>query len=140
MRPTWDQHFMSIAHTVAQRSTCPRASVGCVLTFDNRILTTGHNGSPSKFPHCIDVGCLMADGHCVRCIHAEQNAIIQGARDGIHIANATCYTTHFPCFICAKMLINAGVLRVVYSVEYGDTTLSRMFFEYADIETERIEL
>ena len=79
-RPSWDQYFMRIAFEVAKRSTCPRAAVGAVIVRDKRILTTGYNGSPSGLPHCTEVGCLMVNDHCVRTLHAEQNAIIQAAK------------------------------------------------------------
>ncbi|HEY8347497.1 MAG TPA: cytidine/deoxycytidylate deaminase family protein [Symbiobacteriaceae bacterium] len=120
-RPTWDEYFMELAQVVARRSTCNRRSVGAVLVRDKRILTTGYNGSPSGLPHCTDVGCLMVDGHCVRAIHAEQNAIIQAALHGINLQGATCYVTSAPCVHCSKMLIAAGIRRIVYMDEYTET-------------------
>lgn len=137
-RPSWDRYFMDIAHSVAQRSTCPRANVGCVLVLDNRILTTGFNGSGNGLDHCTDVGCMMVDDHCVRTVHAEQNAIIQAARAGVNIIGANVYCTHYPCLICAKMLINADVWKVFYASEYPDE-ISKSFFEQADIQVTRIE-
>lgn len=119
-RPSWDEYFMELAQVVAKRSTCNRRSVGAVLVRDKRILTTGYNGSPPGLPHCTDVGCLMVDNHCVRAIHAEQNAIIQGAVHGIDLRGATCYVTASPCVHCAKMLIAAGVRRVVYLDPYTE--------------------
>jgi dCMP deaminase len=131
-RPSWDEYFMQIAFTVAQRSTCDRAHVGCVLVRDRRILTTGYNGAPAGLPHCDEIGHLLIDGHCVRTLHAEQNAIIQGALHGVSIVGATSYVTHQPCLTCAKMLINAGVRRVVYAGNYPDDN-SRHFLEVAGV-------
>jgi dCMP deaminase len=120
MRPGWDEYFMQIARTVATRATCPRASVGAVLVRDHRILTTGYNGAPRRVAHCSDVGCHMVNGHCVRSTHAEANAIVQGALHGISLEGATAYTTHQPCISCSKLLISAGVLRIVYDQPYPD--------------------
>jgi dCMP deaminase len=131
-RPSWDQYFMQIAFTVAQRSTCDRAHVGAILVRDRRILTTGYNGSPAGLPHCGDVGHLMIDGHCVRTLHAEQNAIIQAALHGVSIQGATAYVTHQPCLTCAKMIINAGIRRVVYAGSYPDEA-SRNFMHEAGV-------
>jgi len=138
-RPSWDAYWIGLAQAVATRSTCNRAAVGCVLTIGNRQLTSGYNGSVKNLPHCIDVGCLMRDGHCVRCLHAEQNAIIQAALHGVSTQGCVAYVTHYPCILCAKMLINAGVQRVVYTVEYAPLD-GAMFFEAAGIVVERIEL
>ncbi len=124
-RPSWDEYFVELTQVVAKRSTCKRRSVGAVLVRDKRILTTGYNGSPPGLPHCIDSECLMLDGHCVRAIHAEQNAIIQGALHGIDLSGATCYVTSAPCVHCSKMLIAAGIKRIVfldvYTEEIGQT-------------------
>ncbi len=131
-RPSWDEYFMAIAFAVAGRSTCDRAHVGAVLVRDRRILTTGYNGAPAGLPHCDDVGHLMVDGHCVRTLHAEQNAIIQGALHGVSIQGATAYVTHQPCLTCAKMLINSGVTRIVYAGNYPDEH-SRSFLNIANV-------
>jgi dCMP deaminase len=119
-RPSWDEYFMELAQVVAKRSTCNRRSVGAVLVRDKRILTTGYNGSPPGLPHCTDEGCLMVEGHCVRAIHAEQNAIVQAALHGIDLSGATCYVTSSPCVHCAKMLIAAGIKRIVYLDNYTE--------------------
>lgn len=120
--PEWDDYFIEIAKVVASRSTCNRAKVGAVIVRDRRILTTGYAGSPRGLPHCLDVGCLIRKSeddkgnlieHCVRTVHAEANALIQAALHGISTKGATIYTTHQPCFECAKLLINAGIVRVV---------------------------
>ncbi len=111
---------MEIARTVATRATCPRAMVGAVLTRSRRILTTGYNGAPRGVQHCTDVGCIMADGHCLRATHAEANAIVQGALHGVGLEGATAYCTHQPCAGCSKLLISAGVVRIVYADAYPD--------------------
>src|SRR4030067_1987222 len=118
MRAEWDIYFMKIADVVALRSPCDRAFVGMVMVLDKRILTTGFNGSPAGLPHCEEVGHLMIEGHCVRTIHAEANAIIQAALHGVSTKGATCYVTHLPCINCTKALINAGIVRIVYSTAY----------------------
>ncbi len=136
-RPSWDEYFMDIAFTVAQRSTCDRAHVGAVLVRDRRILCTGYNGAPAGLPHCDDVGHLMVDGHCVRTLHAEQNALIQAALHGVSTEGATAYVTHQPCLTCAKMIINAGVRRVVYAGNYPDA-YSREFLAQAGVTLEHL--
>jgi len=135
-RPSWDEYFMRIASEVAQRSTCDRAQVGAVVVKDKRILTTGYNGSPRGLPHCSEAGHLMVDGHCVRTIHAEQNALLQGALHGVALAGGTVYVTHQPCLNCAKMIINAGIVRVVFTRAYLDP-LSEDFLKQAGVELVR---
>lgn len=119
-RASWDEYFMSIAMVVASRSTCPRKYVGAVLVRDRIILSTGYNGSIRGMPHCSDVGHMMQDGHCVATIHAEANAIIQAARTGANIDQATCYVTASPCWNCFKQLANAGIRRICYGEFYRD--------------------
>jgi len=125
---------MKIAYAVSERSTCDRAFVGCVLVREKRILTTGFNGSPAGQDHCEDVGHLMVEGHCIRTIHAETNAIIQAALHGISTRNAICYVTHFPCINCTKVLINAGIERIVYSVAYRQDENAVNFLKNAGVE------
>jgi len=136
LRPSWDAYFMGITFEVARRSTCNRAQVGAIIVCNKRILTTGYNGSPAGLPHCTEVGCLMVNGHCARTLHAEQNAIIQAALHGVSTDGATIYVTHQPCLICAKMIINAGIARVVYGGDYPDD-LARQFLEEAGVELVR---
>jgi dCMP deaminase len=128
---------MKIANDVAARSTCDRADVGTVLVREKRILTTGFNGSPAHLPHCDEAGHLMVDGHCVRTIHAEANAIIQAALHGVSTKGATCYVTHFPCISCVKMLINAGVVRIVYENDYRVDENAMAFLRLAEVEVEQ---
>jgi len=127
-RPSWDEYFMGIARLVAGRSTCLRRKVGAILVLDRRILATGYNGAPAGLPHCDETGCIRerlnvppGERHeLCRGIHAEQNAIIQSANYGTGIDGATIYTTHHPCSVCTKMIINAGISRVVTADSYPD--------------------
>ena len=134
MRPDWDSYFLKIAAAVSERSTCDRAFVGCVLVLEKRILTTGFNGSPAGQPHCDEIGHLMIEGHCIRTIHAETNAIIQAALHGVSSKGATCYVTHFPCINCTKVLINAGIVRLVYGNGYRVDDHALEFLAAAGIE------
>jgi dCMP deaminase len=119
-RVPWDQYFMNIAQVVASRSTCPRKFVGAVIVKDRTILSTGYNGSIRGMPHCMDEGHMMENDHCVATIHAEANAIIQAARNGVNIDGASCYVTASPCWNCFKQLANAGIVRIVYGEFYRD--------------------
>ncbi|MGH7706331.1 MAG: deoxycytidylate deaminase [Vulcanimicrobiaceae bacterium] len=120
---------MDVARTVATRATCPRAAVGAVVVRDHRILTTGYNGAPRHVAHCTEVGCLMVDGHCVRTTHAEANAIVQGALHGVALAGSTTYSTHQPCLGCSKLLISAGIVRIVYGEPYPDALAAALLAE-----------
>lgn len=124
-RVPWDQYFMSIAHVVASRSTCDRKHVGAVIVRDRTILSTGYNGSVRSLAHCDDVGHMMEDGHCVRTIHAEANAIIQAARNGVRIDKSSIYITASPCWNCFKMIANAGIVEVLYGEFYRDERIFR---------------
>lgn len=142
-RPSWDSYFMQIAQLVATRATCPRRSVGAVIVKDRHILSTGYNGAPSGLPHCPEqgpthewpTGCLRA-GHCIRALHAEQNAIIQAAKLGVPLAGATIYVTCQPCNMCAKMIVNAGIEQVIYEGDYPDE-FSKEIFREAGLEVLR---
>jgi dCMP deaminase len=116
-----------------------RAQVGAIIVKDKRILTTGYNGAPKGLPHCLDEGCEMVDGHCVRSLHAEQNAIIQAAQHGITLSGGTIYTTHQPCHTCAKMIINAGLERVVYAGHYPDERAMK-YLKTAGVQVDHIDL
>jgi dCMP deaminase len=122
-RASWDEYFMSIAQVVATRSTCPRKFVGSVLVRERTILSSGYNGSIRGMPHCSDVGHMMEDNHCVATIHAEANAIIQAAKNGVNIDRATCYVTASPCWNCFKQLANAGVVRICFGEFYRDNRI-----------------
>lgn len=127
---------MQIAHVVATRATCIRRQVGAVIVLDRRILTTGYNGSAHGLPHCTEVGCKMQDGHCIRTLHAEQNAIVQAALNGVSTRGATIYVTCQPCNMCAKMIINSGITRVIFEGDYPDD-FAREQFGHAGTELVR---
>ena len=137
VRPDWDEYFMEIAEVVRKRSTCLRRKVGAIIVKDSRILATGYNGAPAGVPHCGEVGCLRAQlnvpsgerHELCRGIHAEQNAIVQAAYLGVSIDGSTLYCTNQPCVLCAKMLINAGVKRIVIKEGYPDELAQKMLAE-----------
>jgi len=136
-RVSWDHYFMNIAREVATRSTCSRKHVGAVIVRDKTILSTGYNGSIRGLPHCDDADHLMEDGHCVRTIHAEANAIIQAAKNGSSIDAASIYVTASPCWSCFKMIANSGLRRIVYGEFYRDP---RIFETAVALEIELVEL
>lgn len=142
-RPSWDEYFLEIAKLVGSRGTCDRGRNGAVIVKNKRIITTGYVGAPVGMSHCDEVGHLMSDvvnpdgtisKHCVRTLHAEQNAIIQAALHGISTEGATLYVKFEPCFTCCKMLINAGIKRVVCQKKYHAADLTRKFFKEAGVE------
>lgn len=154
-RPTWDEYFMEVASAIAKRATCDRGRSGCVIARDNQILATGYVGAPAGLEHCDEAGhqmrrVLHEDGsisqHCVRTVHAEQNAICQAARRGVAIGGATLYCRMTPCRACAMMIINCGIVRVVAERRYHDGAESEDMFlkagvglEYVHDELERYE-
>ena len=119
-RASWDEYFMNIAREVATRSTCDRKHVGAVIVRDKSILATGYNGSIRGLGHCDDEGHLMEDGHCVRTVHAEANAIVQAARNGNRIDAGSIYVTASPCWGCFRLIANAGLNKVVFGEFYRD--------------------
>jgi len=119
-RVSWDEYFMNIARVVATRATCDRKHVGAVLVRDKTILSTGYNGSIRGLPHCTEVGHMMEDGHCVATVHAEANAIIQAAKNGVRIEGSELYTTASPCWNCFKLIANAGIRKIYYGEFYRD--------------------
>jgi dCMP deaminase len=135
----WDEYFLKIAMLVSERATCPRMHCGAVFVRNKRILTTGYNGSPPGFPHCDDEGCLVVENHCQRTIHAELNAVIQAAQHGVSLHGATLYATNMACTTCAKMVIGAGIERVVVFTHFHDT-LASQFFSQAKIPVELVEM
>lgn len=136
-RPSWDEYFMKLAHEVATRTTCLRRAVGAIIVKDRRILSTGYNGVPTGLTHCAETGCLRQElgvpsgqrHEICRGLHGEQNAIIQAARYGIDISGSTIYVTTQPCVVCAKMIINAGIVEVVYENPYDDELSMSMLAE-----------
>ena len=119
-RAGWDEYFMNIARVASSRSTCDRKFVGAVIIRDKTILSTGYNGSIRGLAHCDEVGHLMENGHCVATIHAEANAILQAAKNGVSIEGGTIYTTASPCWPCFKMIANAGIRRICFGEFYRD--------------------
>ncbi len=138
-RPSWDEYFMSIAELAGKRGTCDRGRSGCVIARNNRILSTGYVGSPAGVKHCDEIGhefhtVIHADGsksqHCIRTSHAESNAITQAARTGVSLEGGTLYSHMTPCYVCAKMIINSGIKKVISNMDYhaGEQT-KRVFKE-----------
>jgi len=144
-RPSWDEYFMEIMDAVAKRATCDRGRSGCVIAHDKRIVATGYVGSSAGTKHCDEVGHEMAtvmndDGteskHCIRTAHAEQNAIVHAARVGAALEGSTLYCNMTPCYACAKMIINAGIVRVVAKKDYHAGGRSKEIFKEANIKFE----
>ena len=119
-RISWKNYFMNIAHEVATRSTCDRKNVGAVIVRNKTILSTGYNGSIKGLSHCDEVGHEMIDGHCVRTTHAEANAIVQAAKNGVQINHTEIYVTASPCYDCFKLIANAGIKTIYYDEFYRD--------------------
>jgi dCMP deaminase len=119
-RASWDEYFMGVAQQVSTRSTCDRKHVGAVIVRDRMILATGYNGSIRGLAHCDDAGHLMEGGHCVRTTHAEANALVQAARNGVAVEKAGIYVSASPCFGCFKLIANAGLTRIVFGEFYRD--------------------
>jgi dCMP deaminase len=136
-RAPWDDYFMNIAKVIATRATCHRKFVGAVLVRDRMILSTGYNGSIRGMPHCSEVGHMMENDHCVATIHAEMNAILQAARNGVNIDKSTVYVTASPCWNCFKALMNSGVSRVCFGEFYRD---ERIFKIAAEIGVELVHI
>ncbi len=136
-RAGWDTYFMNIARQVAERSTCDRKYVGAVIVRDRNILSTGYNGSIVGMPHCDDVGHMMESGHCVATVHAEANAIIQAAKNGVMIDGASIYTTASPCWNCFKLIANCGIKRICFGEFYRD---ERIFEVAKTIGIELVDL
>lgn len=140
-RPGWDEYFLDIAHVVARRSNCRRRQVAAVIVVDRRIVSTGYNGTPRGIRNCFEGGCPrcasdVASGHqlgdCI-CCHAEENAIVQAAYHGISVRGGTLYCTVSPCLLCAKMIINAGIVEVVYEHEYHLSDQTRALLREAGV-------
>lgn len=141
-RPSWDEYFLNIADLVSTRSTCDRLSVGAVLVRDRMILSTGYNGAPRHTDQCDEKGHYLKDGHCVRAVHAEENTIAQAAYHGISTRGATLYTNYFPCERCVKLLINAGIQKIVYRKMYSnlDAEFSLNMLKQAGVEILKLEV
>ena len=137
IRADWPEYFMNIAKQVASRSTCDRKHVGAVIVRDKTILSTGYNGSIRGMPHCDEVGHMMENGHCVATIHAEANAVLQAAKNGVMIDKAEVYITASPCWPCFKMLANAGIKKIYYGEFYRD---ERIFDVAKKLEIELVHI
>ena len=138
-RQPWSEYFMELAEKLATRSTCDRASVGAVIVnSDNRIVSTGYNGSVANNPHCDDVGHTLRDGHCIATIHAEINAITYCAREGVALKGTTLYVTHFPCLNCTKSIIAAGITKVVYKNDYRVDEYAFDLFKLNNVEVVKV--
>lgn len=144
-RPSWNEYFLGVTREVAKRATCDRGRSGCIIVKDKRILATGYVGSPSGLAHCTEAGHMLRDvitpegtfsKHCIRTIHAEQNAICQAAKFGISLEGATLYCTMEPCFNCAKMIVNCGIKKVVCEKRYHAGGGSRNLFRQAKVSLE----
>ena len=146
-RPSWDQYFVEVSNAIAKRATCDRGRSGCVIARDSQLLVTGYVGSPIGLPHCDEVGHLMKkvtheDGsesqHCVRTVHAEQNALCQAAKLGVSVEGATIYTKMTPCLACAMMIINSGIKKVFSQKKYHAGAESEEMFKKAGVELEYV--
>ncbi|MBF0814017.1 ComE operon protein 2 [Staphylococcus saprophyticus] len=137
-RIKWEEYFMAQSHLLALRSTCQRLSVGATVVKDNRIIAGGYNGSVSGEVHCIDEGCLLEDGHCIRTIHAEMNALLQCAKQGVSTDGATIYVTHFPCLNCTKSIIQAGIKTIYYAEDYHNHNYALKLLDQSGIEHTKI--
>lgn len=142
VRPSWDEYFMNIAKMVGTRATCDRGRAGTVTVRNKRMLTTGYVGSPVGLPSCDEAGHELhtvraEDGaesqHCIRTTHSEQNAIVQAARVGVSLEGATLYTHMAPCYVCAKMIVNVGIVRVVCAKDYHGAAQGKKVFKDAGV-------
>ena len=138
-RIPWDQYFMLQAVLLSLRSTCTRLSVGAILVRDQRMIAGGYNGSVSGDKHCIDDGCYMVDGHCLRTIHAEMNAVLQCAKFGIPTDGAELYVTDFPCLQCTKMLLQAGVKKIHYLRNYNNDSYALELLKLKEVALEQVK-
>ncbi|UTR07913.1 ComE operon protein 2 [Alkalihalobacillus sp. LMS6] len=139
-RISWDLYFMSQSQLLSLRSTCPRLKVGATIVREKRIIAGGYNGSVSGSDHCLDHGCYVVDGHCIRTVHAEVNALLQCAKFGVPTKGAEIYITHFPCVHCAKSLIQAGISKVHYAKDYKNQPYAEQLFAEAGIDCIEVEL
>ena len=138
-RISWDEYFMAQSHLLSLRSTCSRLSVGATIVKDKRIVSGGYNGSIKGDEHCIDVGCKVVEGHCVRTIHAEINAILQCSKFGVGTEGATIYVTHFPCLNCTKSIIQAGIKEICYVNDYRNNEYARELLEKSGVIIRKID-
>ncbi|RAI82377.1 ComE operon protein 2 [Macrococcoides goetzii] len=138
-RIQWKEYFMAQSQLLALRSTCTRLSVGATIVKDNRVIAGGYNGSVSGEVHCIDEGCYIENGHCIRTIHAEMNALLQCSKMGVSTEGADIYVTHFPCIHCTKSIIQAGIKKIYYANDYKNHPYAIELLKKANIDIEKIE-
>lgn len=139
-RIPWNQYFMAQSLLLSLRSTCTRLTVGATIVRDKRIIAGGYNGSVTGDAHCVDEGCYIIDGHCVRTIHAEMNAILQCAKFGVATENAEIYVTHFPCLPCTKMILQAGIKKIHYLEDYHNDPYALKLIEQAQVQCQKVTL
>ncbi|HIZ70568.1 MAG TPA: ComE operon protein 2 [Candidatus Atopostipes pullistercoris] len=139
-RIPWDQYFMAQSLLISTRSTCTRLAVGATIVRNKRVISGGYNGSVSGDAHCIDAGCKVVDGHCVRTIHAEANAILQCAKFGSPTEGADIYVSYFPCLQCTKMIIQAGIKNIYYLHDYNNNEYAKELLEHADIKIIKVDM
>lgn len=139
-RISWNQYYMAQSQLLALRSTCTRLMVGATIVRDKRIIAGGYNGSVSGSVHCVDDGCYVIDGHCVRTVHAEANALLQCAKFGVATEGAEIYVTHFPCLQCCKQIIQSGIRTVYYAEDYRNHPYAIELFEEANVDTVKVTL
>ena len=140
MRMSFDEYFLKMALLASERATCQRLKVGAVIVKNKNVLATGYNGSASGEVHCIDEGCLMRDGHCIRTIHAEQNALLQCAKHGVNVNGASIYVTHFPCLHCTKSLVTVGIREIVYLNDYRNDEYALYLIERSGIKLRKVAI
>lgn len=139
-RIPWNQYFMAQAVLLSLRSTCTRLEVGATLVKDRRIIAGGYNGAVSGDNHCIDHGCYVVDGHCIRTIHAEMNALLQCAKLGISTDAAEIYVTHFPCLHCTKAILQAGIKKIYYLHDYHNDPYAIELIQKLGVEIQQVKL
>lgn len=138
-RLSWDEYFIAQSYLLSARSTCKRLMVGATIVKDRRIISGGYNGSIIGDDHCIDEGCKIVDGHCVRTIHAEINAILQCAKFGVSTQDATIYVTHFPCLNCTKTIIQAGISTICYGQDYHNNEYAKELLAKANVKVKKLD-
>lgn len=137
-RIDWKQYFIATSFLLSTRSTCTRLAVGATIVRDKRIIAGGYNGSIAGGEHCIDKGCYVVDGHCVRTIHAEMNALLQCAKFGVATEGAEIYVTHFPCLPCTKSIIQAGIRKIYYAEDYNNDPFAVELLQESGVEVEKV--
>lgn len=139
-RIPWNQYFMSQTLLISMRSSCSRLSVGAVIVRDRRVISAGYNGSVSGDVHCSEIGCKVVDGHCIRTVHAEVNAIIQCAKSGVLTEGADIYVSHFPCLQCTKLIIQAGIKNLFYLYDYNNNDYAIELLNHSNIQIKKVDL